>query len=143
MLNQLNQAIVHFEGTLLGLEQLDAFHIESMDEMEMYVYIQSDEDEYVGFLAANPFLFFKEYEFELSEQDKQELKIATERDVLVLGIITIREPFQESTMNLLAPLVINVRTMRGKQIVLHQSEDYSTKESFLNAPQAAGGDSEC
>ncbi len=75
-------------------------------------------------MVVSPFEFKKDYSFELSEEDKEELKI--EEDVAVYSIVTIHSDVTKSTMNLLAPVIINPAQRVGKQVVLQQT-GYITK----------------
>ncbi|WP_186441844.1 flagellar assembly protein FliW, partial [Bacillus licheniformis] len=47
--------------------------------------------------------------------------------VEVMAILTIEEPFEKSTANLMAPIVVNRRKMLAKQVILHDSS-YLTKQ---------------
>ncbi|MBR3063853.1 MAG: flagellar assembly protein FliW, partial [Exiguobacterium sp.] len=38
--------------------------------------------------------------------------------VSVYSIVTLREPFESSTLNLKAPIVIETKERRGKQVIL-------------------------
>lgn len=44
-----------------------------------------------------------------------------------MAILTIEEPFEQSTANLMAPIVVNRRKMLAKQVILHDSS-YQTKQ---------------
>lgn len=68
---------------------------------------------------VSPFEFRQDYSFELSNEDKEELEI--KEDVAVFSIVTIHSEITKSTMNLLAPVVINPVKRVGKQVVLQQS----------------------
>lgn len=127
MFNNLNGKTITFKGTILGFKELDLFEFETIDENGPYAYLKSVEEENIGFVVANPFTFFKDYSFKLEEKDKSWLQIETHEEVLVLGIITIKTPFEKSTMNLTAPLVININHLTGSQIVHAPSRDYSTQ----------------
>jgi flagellar assembly factor FliW len=144
MLNSLNGKVIHFRGSVLGFEQLDRFEATLLEEDGPYVHLQSKDDAQIGFLTANPFYFFSDYSFELSEPDKKELQVQSHEEVLVLGILTLKEPFSRSTMNLLAPLVINLTTLRGKQIVLPPGTPYDTRTAiFAKTGVESGGGSSC
>ncbi len=78
----------------------------------------------LSFLVVSPFEFKQDYSFELSDEDKEELEI--EEEVAVFSIVTIHSEITKSTMNLLAPVVINPVKRVGKQVVLLQS-DYMTR----------------
>ncbi|MDQ0872148.1 flagellar assembly factor FliW [Paenibacillus sp. V4I3] len=127
MFNYLNGKTISFNGTILGFKELDIFELEIIDANGPFAYLKSIEEESIGFVVANPFTFFKEYSFELDEKDKTWLQINNHEEVLVLGIITLKDPFENSTMNLVAPLVININHLAGSQIVHAPSKGYSTQ----------------
>lgn len=89
-----------------------------------FIYLQSLRESNLSFLLVNPFLFSPQYSFELPEADREELEI--EEQVLVYAMVTIHSQASKSTMNLLAPVVLNPEKRTGKQVVLHQS-GYETR----------------
>jgi flagellar assembly factor FliW len=48
------------------------------------------------------------------------LKISSIEDLLVLNIITLKEKIEDSTVNLSAPIIINVRAGLGRQVILDE-----------------------
>lgn len=67
----------------------------------------------------NPFLLFKEYEFNLSEEVTVQLGITDQKQVGVLCAINTSRGIEAATINLLAPIVININRLIAKQIVLN------------------------
>jgi flagellar assembly factor FliW len=68
------------------------------------------------------------------------LGIEDASDVAVFTILTIPDNFREATANLLAPVVINIRTNLGLQYIPRIS-DYTTKHSIfpaINSQSAVG-----
>ena len=57
----------------------------------------------------------------------KELDIKEEKDVLVLCLITLGKTLKDSTANLKAPIIINIKNNRGKQLIL-QDDKYKIKE---------------
>lgn len=78
-------------------------------------------DDDLEFVVAAPPTFFPDYEFEVDDEVADRLGLADAADhgqLLMLVMVTIGEPVQESTANLLAPVVINGETREGAQVVL-------------------------
>ncbi|MNF03052.1 Flagellar assembly factor FliW [compost metagenome] len=48
-------------------------------------------------------------------------------------MVTIKEDLERSTVNLLAPIVLNPVKRLGKQVVLHKS-NYQTRHDLWNVP---------
>lgn len=118
------QDILTFEHGLLGLEDEKKFVILPIDVDLPIAILQSVEHTEIGFVVAYPFAFKKDYSFDISEDDREQLLIEKEEDVLTYSIVTMKETFQESTINLLAPLIINMNKKYGKQIVLQDNKSY-------------------
>lgn len=117
-------------------EQTDFALIPLADEP--FVYLQSLKEKELSFLLSDPFVFYPSYEFELPDEEAEELGI--ENEVVVRCMITLKEQAEQSTINLLAPIVLNPKARLAKQVVLHRSS-YHTKHSLLQAvTDGKGGD---
>lgn len=90
---------------------------------------QSTDDETLSFILMNPFRFFPDYSPVLSEKDKRDLNITCDDDISYYVICVLKESLNNSTVNLKAPLAINVQTRVGKQIIL-DSPAYSFKHAI-------------
>ncbi|WP_060788342.1 flagellar assembly protein FliW [Geobacillus zalihae] len=95
-----------------------------------FVILQSVETPALGFVLIEPFSYFPSYEFELDEATVEQLDIESERDVAVYVILTVADPFDNTTANLQAPVVINVRKRLGKQVILTNTP-YKTKHRLF------------
>lgn len=118
------QDILTFEHGLLGLEDEKKFVLLPIDADLPLAMLQSVDNVEIGFVVAYPFAFKKDYSFDISEDDRNQLQIEKEENVLTYVIVTMKETLQESTMNLLAPLIINMDKKCGKQIVLQDNKSY-------------------
>ena len=116
--------ILTFEHGLLGLEEHKKFVLLPISEEHPLVLLQSVEQAEISFVVAYPFAFKKDYSFDLSEEDLEQLQIEDEEDVLTYAVVTMKETLQDSTINLLAPLIINIDKKCGKQIVLQDSKAF-------------------
>ncbi|WP_123042222.1 flagellar assembly protein FliW [Cohnella candidum] len=129
-------------GSILGFAELSNFVLTPVDESDpnpSFAYLQSEEDPEIGFLVTDPFRFVSSFEIGLSSQEEEALGVEDLENVAVLAIVTIAEPFVRSTLNLLAPLLINTKNLKGKQVVLPPESPYSTKTLFLAGSATAEG----
>lgn len=122
-INIAEESIYEFPKGLPGFEKETLFALIPWEGTSFF-YLQSMHDSELSFLIVNPFEFAQDYSFELSEGDKEELSIQDE--VSVYSIVTIQQEAVKSTMNLLAPLVLNPVRRLGKQVILHHST-YDTR----------------
>ncbi|MBY6037058.1 flagellar assembly protein FliW [Fictibacillus nanhaiensis] len=113
--------ILHFEQGLPGFEEETQFILMPMDGTPFSI-LQSATTPELAFVTADPFVFFKNYDFELSLTDQEHLQVNKASDVFVQVIVTVADIFEKSTANLQAPLIINREQNRGKQVVLTDSK---------------------
>lgn len=116
--------IIAFEHGIPGFEAAKQFVLLPIDMDLPIATFQCVTDAQVGFIVAYPFTFKQDYAFNLDESDKELLQVEREEDVLVYSIVTLKETFEQSTVNLLAPVVINKAKRLGKQLILQDSEKY-------------------
>lgn len=127
-----NSQIYYFEQGIPGFEHLHQFEFTKIgDDLPMQL-MKSVEDENISLLVASPFLFYQEYEWELSESAKDELSIKDESDIEVWSVVTVPADPTNATLNLLAPLVLNKNKKVGKQLILHDS-NYSSRTPLIRA----------
>lgn len=116
--------IYTFENGMPGFEEHKKFVLIPLDADLPLAVLQAVDNAEIGFVVAYPFAFKEDYGFDLSEEDKEDLQIEDEEAVVPYAIVTLKEPFDQSTMNLLAPVIINTAKKRGKQIVLQDNKKY-------------------
>lgn len=122
--------IFTFPQGIPGFEDLRQFIIIQPDAKVPFSYLQSVEQGEISIIITNPFLFYKDYELQLSEKTQEQLQIEQEQDVLVWSTVSVKERIKEATINLLAPIIVNVKKKRGKQVILHGS-NYQTKHRLI------------
>ena len=116
--------IITFKSGLPGFPEFKKFVILGLDGDMPIAMLQSVEETAINFVIAYPFAFNKDYAFDISEEDKEELELEEESEVLTYSIVTLKDHFADSTLNLLAPVVINSKKKLGKQIVLNDNDAY-------------------
>ena len=129
--------IVSFNQGLPGFPEYKQFILLSLDADLPLALLQSTEEATIGFVIAFPFAFKQDYAFDLSEEDKEDLHIEKEEEVLTYSIVTLQETFADSTINLLAPVIINTNKKLGKQIVLQDSKAYPLRFPIKQAVGSA------
>lgn len=133
------QPIITFKNGLPGLEKYKQFHLTAVDQNSPFYLLQSTTDENIGFILINPFAVYPDYEFDLPEEHKTSLDIHDIKDVAVFCIVNFSGGIKKATVNLLAPVVVNVKTNTARQIVLNDKR-YQIKHPLPqnNAGQREG-----
>ncbi|MFB5085905.1 flagellar assembly protein FliW [Psychrobacillus sp. PGGUH221] len=116
--------IIQFQNGLPGFEDNKEFVILPLEKDSPFAILQSIKQQEIGFVIALPFVFKKDYAFDLTEEDREELQIDSSEDLITYSIVTLKEPFSSSTLNLQAPLLINHKQKIAKQLVLQDANAY-------------------
>jgi len=119
-----------FEEGIPGFAHLRKFAIISFEKSEPVKWLVSLEDETVAFPIVNPWLIRADYSVEISQQDMTSLEVVSQEQVAVWAILSFpSENVEEATVNLLAPIVLNLKNNKAKQIV-QEDHNYSVRHSL-------------
>lgn len=122
--------IIQFEKGIPGFLDEKEFIILPLSDDQTFFVLQSVATPYVGLVAASPFSFFQNYEFKLEDSVIDELDIKTDKDVSVYIIVSVADPFEKTTANLQAPVIINNSNQKAKQIILNEG-NYKIKHPLF------------
>ncbi|WP_353057236.1 flagellar assembly protein FliW [Brevibacillus sp. MER 51] len=128
MSQQVELGKLFFEDGIPGFSHLQFFQLLQEEESPFFI-IQSTEEKEVGFWVIDPFSFFPDYEFELSDVAKNALHVDEESQLGVFSIVTLRGN-NEATVNLKAPIVVNLSNRMGRQVIL-QEDTYSIRQALF------------
>ncbi|WP_423408246.1 flagellar assembly protein FliW [Heyndrickxia sp. MSNUG] len=122
--------VLHFEKGIPGFPDEKRFVILPLNEDGSFSVMQSVGTEGLALVIVNPFDFFKDYDFQLEDSVVEELVLRSDKDVLVYSILTVEDPFEKTTANLQAPVIINKSNNKAKQVIL-VDEKYKTKHNLF------------
>lgn len=123
------EQIFFFDKGLPGFEEFKKFALIVLDDSP-FSYLQSVDDKNISFMLVDPFAFYPNYEFELPDEEALELGI--EDRISIRSMLTLQKPLEDSTVNLLAPLVLNPLNGKAKQVILHQTV-YQTRHPLWSS----------
>ena len=103
------------KGNILGFE--DTLNIEIYEVDELFSTLRSSTGDDISFTLVNPFLL-REYAFDLPLDMKNLLEINDASNISVYNILLIQKPLEKSTINFLAPIIVNNDNKKVAQIVL-------------------------
>jgi flagellar assembly factor FliW len=129
--------VLNFEQGIPGFADEKKFVLLPLPENDWFHILQSVFTPQLGFVVTDPFLFTKEYDFELDQGTVDLLEFTAEKDVKVLTILTMKEILNESTANLQAPILINLANNKAKQVILNDP-NYQTKHLIFAQPEQSG-----
>ena len=112
--------VIEFVEPMLGFPQLHDFALVELDEAGVLCALRSLEEPQVRFLVTAPHAFFPGYEPEIDDSTVSELDITQVEEVLLLVVVNAGRSLAESSANLVAPVVLNTRTRRARQVILDE-----------------------
>lgn len=129
---------IHFASGLPGFQDETEFVLLNLpgELSTTFQTLQSIKTNDLAFIVTNPYQFYQDYEFQLDEHTIEQLRIEHQQDVSVIAIVTLKSPFEQSTMNLKAPVILNVQQKLGKQYILN--DDRFKTRTPLQLPTTKG-----
>ncbi|WP_146552428.1 flagellar assembly protein FliW [Rummeliibacillus sp. SL167] len=115
------ERFITFEEGIPGFPDEKQFVLIPFGENTPFIILQSTNTPQTGFVLAFPYLFKADYAFDLSDEDVEALSIEKQEDIITYAIVTLKDTLPNSTINLLAPIVINTKKQQGKQIILNDN----------------------
>ena len=127
---------VIFPQGLFGFEEFNEYVLLDA-EHEPFFWLQSINDKETAFILINPFIFRKDYEASLTNEDLTEIGLTSPENALVFVIVTIPHDGGKITANLQGPLIINKENMTGMQVVL-SDQKWKTKHDIISEYKEKG-----
>lgn len=129
--------IILFPNGIIGFPQWKEYlPLPFAKDSDQMLYLQSVEEESISFILMNPFMLFPGYHPRVAKEDMEALHCQDEQDLSFYVISVIREPLEDSTVNLKCPIAVNIKNRHAIQIILdhpeytfrHRLKDLSCKE---------------
>lgn len=110
--------ILYFDKGLPGLEEDRRFALLSNEDSRPISWLQSLDHLEISLPVIDPFTLCPDYSFDISTEDVVNLQIEQVKDVYVLCVLVIPANIESMTINLSAPIIINIKNKKGSQIIL-------------------------
>jgi len=112
---------------LLGFEDITQVELLKIDDI--FMKMQSTTDEHISFTLINPFIL-REYDFEVPQNIQDVLEATKDSNLLILNIVLIQTPIEESIVNFIGPIIFNTDNNKATQIILPDSTKYGVAEKI-------------
>jgi flagellar assembly factor FliW len=122
---------IKFPKGIYGFDGERTFKILIPDKSSPLAYLQ-DMFSNLRFVVVEAFSAFNDYDVIIDKFYADMLELEKEEDAIVLCIVNMKDPVEDSTVNLLAPIVINKNNKMGMQVILDKSS-YSLEEPLFLA----------
>jgi flagellar assembly factor FliW len=133
--------IVHLKEGLIGIPDKKNFILIEKEDFQPFSYLQSVDDGNFILVVINPLLVKKEYTYDIYQDDLASIGLTrNDPDSLsLLGIVIMSDKIENVTVNLKAPIAVNIHTKQAKQVIL-LNDDYSIEEPLIQVPSPGPGD---
>lgn len=108
-------SVVTIMGGIIGFPGMQRFTL--IEYTPPFSWLQSLERSDLAFVVVNAAEFGDEYSFALPTGDR-ELDLSDADDVAIMNLVSVRPDPMLTTVNLKAPVLVNLRNMKGRQVVL-------------------------
>jgi flagellar assembly factor FliW len=117
-----DEMLLFFPSGLVGFPACRRFVVLDAGEDSDYQWFQSVDEPSLAFVIVEINLLQPGFQIDVPEEGLAELDMNKTDPMSILAVVAIPsgEPNQASA-NLRAPLVVNLRTRKGKQVILHES----------------------
>ena len=117
------------KGSILGFEK--TLNVEIVQIDNLFSTIRDLDNKNISFTVVNPYEL-REYSFDIKSNIKVLLDIKENSNLSAYNIVVIQKPLENSTVNFLAPIVINNDNMTIAQAVLDPKRhpDFGMAESI-------------
>jgi len=127
---------IHFPWGLPGFAELRRFVVLTLPSNEQIIWLQSLERIEVAIPLTDPWRLFEDYAPVLPESARLSLEIVAPDDFALMGVLVADSTSGDvkQYINLLAPVVINLKKKIGRQVML-EGTDYSIRTPILTGSQ--------
>lgn len=125
--------ILHFAKGIPGFPEENRFILLALPDQSLFTIMQSITKPDLAFVLTSPFSFIEKYEFTLDEGTIEQLSIVDQKDISVFSIVTVQDPFEKTTANLQAPIILNIKNNEAKQVILNDTE-FKIKHPLFEQP---------
>ena len=123
--------VFEFVEPIIGYENLKKYVLVEHAENSAFKWLQSIEDESLAFPVSTPAYFDIDYQFEIPTDVAEKINLSSVESLISLNIVTIPQGKpRNSTINLLAPIIINATNKKGMQLILSNS-NYPVKQPLF------------
>lgn len=127
-----------FPVGLPGFEEHKQFILESRAEMRPFLWLRSVDDPEVALPVISCLLLKKQVLLHISKEELSLIGSPTQDDIAPYYILRVDSKEGTITANTRAPVIINAKTMQGRQVILDQ-DDLRVDELLTNLMPSRGG----
>ena len=128
-LNVEEEELITLDGGLMGFPKSVRYIMFPYSDDSSFFWLQSVGEPEIAFIVINPFDFFNDLVFEVSDDDAASISLERGEDVEIFTLVTIPDGSpEEMRTNLAGPVVVNVNNRQGRQILV---KEFSPRQALI------------
>ena len=132
-----NDNIFTFPEGILGFENIKNYVFLMNERVAPFMFMQSLDDSNLSFVCIEIFKICPEYNITLPTTAVDSLGIEDPNDLLIIGLVTVRKDVEDTTANLMSPIIVNIKNSKAQQVILENSE-YPVRFKVWDAIEESG-----
>ncbi|MBC7959820.1 MAG: flagellar assembly protein FliW [Vallitaleaceae bacterium] len=125
--------ILDFPEGIFGFEDATKYVLLYDQEADNspFCWLQSLDDQAVSLPLINPLSYFPEYNPEVEGELVEKIGEPIIEDLNLFTVVVVPEDIKKMTTNLKAPILVNVKTRKGLQVIA-KDEEYAIKHNLYD-----------
>jgi flagellar assembly factor FliW len=124
--------VLTLEQGMIGFPDHHRYAILKQREDSVFMWLHSTEDPSLAFPIVLPWVFYWDYEVDLSDADMAAIGVERADQISIYCVVRVTANVREATINLFSPVVVNNQERTARQI-LNAVEGYSTRDPLFRS----------
>ena len=126
--SSISQNKISLPQGLFGFSKIRNMELMFDKEELPFMWLREEQENGLAFVVLEPGGVLPDYSVEIADADIKVLGITGPEDTMILNIITLLpEQASKISLNLVGPIIVNRKTLVGKQCIINNHEDYSAR----------------
>lgn len=110
--------IIQFKDGMIGFPTLKEYVLVESPSMPLVLWLQSVQAPDIAFPVVEPWFFKRDYKTPMTDADRASLQYDEADRLKIFTVLTIPDDMTKMTVNMRAPVVININRSTATQLVL-------------------------
>jgi flagellar assembly factor FliW len=126
--SSISQNKISLPQGLFGFSKIRNMELMFDKEELPFMWLREEQENGLAFVVLEPGGVLPDYSVEIADADIKVLGITGPEDTMILNIVTLLpEQASKISLNLVGPIIVNRKTLVGKQCIINNHEDYSAR----------------
>ncbi|MBE2212819.1 MAG: flagellar assembly protein FliW [Opitutaceae bacterium] len=122
---------------MIGFPEATRLEVILNPEELPFMWLRCVDNHALNFIVIEPHALIQGYTIELSDDDAARLEIERPEDAYIFNVVNFKPDHPEAaTVNLIGPVVVNRRTLKGRQMIIANYADYSARHPLIASGSA-------